>query len=213
VSRYQVPLCDVRDGGAFATHILYIPTSAEVNVVGMGISDDSGTEYTDLDIRVKEVGGATLIESSQISDPKGFNIQGEKTVVIEVENQTGSDLVAGCYVDFEIEFDNGPDDIGRTEIQLVDLRDGQTEGTHLVHVPSTSEAEFTRAGVHDSSGDAPTGLTLSADIIGGSNIFSTTQKSEIISHTVQGPADILIQLDNQTNADGTFGGFVDVTII
>jgi len=178
-----------------------------------GIADDSGTAYSDLTIRVNELGGSTLVSSSQKSDPVGYNVQGATTLIVEVENQTGSDLIVGGYADFEIEFDTGPDDIGRTEIALTDIRDTVNYSAHLVHVPSTDDAEITRAGVHDESGNVPSGLSLTATRVGGSDIFTTTAKSDIINQTVQGPADILVQIENQTGSDGTFGGFTDVTLI
>jgi len=212
VTRYEVPLSDLSDGTTRDVYVLTVPSGAEIDIIGLGIHTQSGGSSSDLEIRVDELGGSTLVSTTDNTDPVGYNLTGSTTAVVRIENTGNSNETVGGYVDFKVEWDSGPDEVGRYTVPLTDIRDTEEIEHYLVTVRDGKTAEISRGGVHLEDGTAPSGLSMRVTDLNDNTIVTTGQNDDTFSASVSGPEQFLVKIDNQTGADVTAGAYLNFTI-
>jgi hypothetical protein len=191
---------------------LTVPSGAEIDIIGLGIHTQAGGSSSDLEIRVDELGGSTLVSTTDNTDPVGYNLTGSTTAVVRIENTGNSNETVGGYVDFKVEWDSGPDEVGRYTVPLTDIRDTDEIEHYLVTVRDGKTAEISRGGVHLEDGTAPSGLSMRVTDLNDNTIVTTGQNDDTFSASVSGPEQFLVKIDNQTGADVTAGAYLNFTI-
>lgn len=95
VDTYNVTLTDVRKGTDENTHLIPVPSGKTARVYRGGVHDDQGNTPSGLTLSLKKLGSTAVVSTTSRSETFNETVSGPETLVINVDNATGSDISAG----------------------------------------------------------------------------------------------------------------------